>query len=266
MHKYKLFAALLAVLMLLCSGCNYKELDDNIQDNIQQIQREPDANITAGTGADASDGAKPVYIAPLSEDDIIYKGVGETFSAYRKYSAIAGGAEDIIERGKDGLSYTLKGITTYSTLSEADIKWENCLFSKDNSIAMNNSFILIDIEASYTAPTEGDKEIIADIEELSGVYLVGKKAQEETVIMEPLFVYFSDRPTKDNPRLDYQHEGNCYIIQDGETLTFQVGLICAQEYINDKNVFLGVNEIPGGIEAAGDTTRKLFVLFPEGNE
>ena len=28
MHKYKLFAALLAVLMLLCSGCNYKELDD----------------------------------------------------------------------------------------------------------------------------------------------------------------------------------------------------------------------------------------------
>ena len=85
----------------------------------------------------------------------------------------------------------------------------------------------------------------------------------------PMPVYFSMRPKEDDPLLDSRHQMFCYIIQDGETISFQVGLICAQDYIDDKNVFLEVNAVPSTnwlYEMTGDTARKLFVLFPEGEE
>lgn len=44
-------------------------------------------------------------------------------------------------------------------------------------------------------------------------------------------------------------------------------LICSRDYIDAKNVFLEVNELPSTNELykmTGDTARKLFVLFPEG--
>jgi len=43
-------------------------------------------------------------------------------------------------------------------------------------------------------------------------------------------------------------------------------VFCEQEYIDAKNVFLEVNEVPQpneGTHVTGDFTRKLFVLFPE---
>lgn len=85
--------------------------------------------------------------------------------------------------------------------------------------------------------------------------------------MFPTVAYFSLRPPKDDSVLDYQHNFFSYRIKDGEPVKFQIGLFCGQSYIDNKNVYLEVNASPSiKDKVTGDTTRKLFVLFPESEE
>lgn len=240
-----------ALALLVFSGCSYKELDEQMQDTIQQ-------KIDGGMDWDT------VEVPPQPEDQIEYKGAGESFSAYKKYTV---NGESEIEKGNEGLTYTLKGVTAYASMHDADVDLYGCMLADKEDFIRNNAFILIDIQASYTAPAEGETEIIADAGQLSGTCLEEKMTQQAAEGIRPMLVYFSMRPKEDDPKLDYQHQMFCYIIQDGESIDFQVGLFCAQEYIDDKNVFLEVNEVPSiDGEVTGDTTRKLFVLFPEGEE
>ena len=143
------------------------------------------------------------------------------------------------------------------------------MFADNDDFLKNNAFILIDMQASYTAPAEGEKQIIADAGELSGEALESKRTQQTADGLWPTLAYFSMRPKEDDPLLDWRHQMFCYLIQDGETIDFQVGLICAREYLDDNNVFLEVNGVPSTnalYQMTGDTARKLFVLFPEGED
>lgn len=252
--KIKRFAALICTIVILCGGCSYQKIDNQIQDIINGPTNEQDV----------------VEVPPLSEDQIEYKGIGETFSAYKKYAVDVGdGSPFENEKGNEGLTYTLKGVAAYTSIYDADVDMYGCMFADNDDLIKNNAFILIDIQASYTAPAEGEKQIIADAGELSGEALESKMTQQNADGLWPTLAYFSMRPKEDDPLLNYQHQMFCYIIQDGETISFQVGLICAQDYIDDKNVFLEVNAIPSTnwlYEMTGDTARKLFVLFPGGEE
>lgn len=245
-----------ALALLVFSGCSYKELDEHLQDTIQQIEGGEDQTY--------------VENPPMPEDQIMYKGIGETFSAYKKYAVDVGDGAGSYEneKGNEGLTYTLKGVTTYASIHDADVDMYGCMFADNDDFIKNNAFILIDIQASYTAPAEGEKQIIADAGELSGEALESKMAGQTTDGLWPTLAYFSMRPKEDDPLLNYQHQMFSYIIQDGETISFQVGLICAQDYVDSKNVFLEVNGVPSTnelYEMTGDTARKLFVLFPEGD-
>lgn len=253
-HLKWVWALSCALLLLAFSGCSYKELDEKLQDTIQQIEGVEDQSVKENP--------------PKQEDQTIYKGIGETFSAYKKYVVDfgeAGSTEN--EKGKDGLAYTLKGATAYASIHDANVDMYGCMFSDNDELLKDNAFILIDVQASYTAPAEGDQQIIADAGELSGTALESKMAGKTADGLWPMLVYFSMRPKEDDPLLDSRHQMFSYIIEDGETLDFQVGLICSRDYIDAKNVFLEVNELPSTNElykTSGDTARKLFVLFPEG--
>ena len=176
-HEHRLFTMLLVALTLLCSGCNYKELDDNVQDTIQQIQQDSGADSAVGGGMDASGGTAPVYIAPLPEDQIEYRGIGESFSAYKKYTVTIDGYDDIIEKGNEGLTYTLRGVTVYDSIYDAGVDMYGCMYNGD--FLDKNAFILINIQASYVAPENGAAEIIAFAHELSGAWLEDKITPEE---------------------------------------------------------------------------------------
>lgn len=247
-----------ALVLLIFSGCSYKELDEQIQGTIQQIEGVEDQSVQENP--------------PKPEDQTMYKGIGETFSAYKKYAIDFGAGEEVDplvnEKGNEGLTYTLKDVTAYASIHDADVDMYGCMFSENDDFIKNNAFILIDIQASYTAPEEGEKQIIADAGELSGTVLESKMTGQTPDGLWPMLVYFSMRPKEDDPLLDSRHQMFSYIIQDGETIDFQVGLICSQDYIDDQNVFLEVNEVPSTNELygmTGDTARKLFVLFPEGD-
>lgn len=243
--------------LLAFCGCSYRELDEQIQGTVQQV----------GGTEDQTYKENP----PMPEDQIEYKGIGETFSAYKKYTVNIDGFSSDNEKGNEGLTYTLKGATAYASIDDADVD-PYCVLMDSEILLKNNAFVLIDIQASYTVPEGGKEEIIASADELSGMALESKLTPQSEAaegLWPSQIMYFSLCPKEDDPILDPRHQACCYIIQDGESIDFQVGFLCAQEFIDDKNVFLEVNAVPSldeGYTATGDTTRKLFVLFPEGKE
>lgn len=138
---------------------------------------------------------------------------------------------------------------------------------EDRDFLENTPFVLVELEALYKAPDGAETEIVADANELSGTALDSQITQQMEEEMYPAIGFFSLRPDKDDPSLDYRHNFFSYRIKAGEPITFQVGLFCGQSYIDAKNVYLEVNVIPSiEEEITGDKTRKLFVLFPESEE
>lgn len=242
---------LLATIIIFCGGCSYQKIDDQIHSIID--------------GPNSSQ--MVVEVPPLPENQIEYKGIGESFSAYKKYTVTIDGIDDIIEKGNEGLTYTLKGVTVYDSIYDAGVDMYGCVYEGD--FLNKNAFILIDMQASYVAPEDGEAEIMAFANELSGAWLEDKMTLEQKTVAGsfPELSYFSLRPKEDDQKLDNQHDFFGYTIQNGESLDFQVGLLCAQEYIDTKNIFLEVNQTPSiEYKVTGDTTRKLFVLFSEGVE
>lgn len=262
--------ALAAGALLLCTGCSYKALDEQIQQTVHQaqqaVQQAADPEDDDGIDGYTDEGRPYVVVPPAPEDDMEIKGPGGSFSAYRVYTVHYDDPEfaDLpIERGTQGLTYTLKGVETFGSIYESGVDLYGCQI-EDQAILENMSFALVELEASYTAPAGSDAAIIADAGELSGVALQDRMTQQMEEEMYPAAAYFSLRPQEDDPDLDKGHDFFAYRIQEGEPVTFQLGLLCGPSYVEGGNVYLEVNEAPSlEQEMSGDTTRKLFALFPE---
>lgn len=268
--KSRPILALAAGALLLCTGCSYKALDEQIQQTVQQaqqaVQQAADPEDDDGIDGYTDEGRPYVVVPPAPEDDMEIKGPGGSFSAYRVYTVHYDDPEfeDLpIERGTQGLTYTLKGAEAFGSIYESGVDLYGCQI-EDQAILENMSFVLVELEASYTAPAGSDAAIIADAGELSGVALQDRMTQQMEEEMYPAAAYFSLRPQEDDPDLDKGHDFFAYRIQEGEPVTFQLGLLCGPSYVEGGNVYLEVNEAPSlEQEMSGDTTRKLFALFPE---
>lgn len=263
MKKTMIIPVLVAfVLLVAVSGCSYKELDEQIQSTIEQ-------QMDGGVDGYTSDGRAYVEVPPLPEDEIELSGTEQSFSAYRKYTVLSGeeGVEDLtVERGTQGLTYTLKDVQAFDSIYDSGVDMYGCQI-EDRDFLENTPFVLVELEALYKAPDGAETEIIADANELSGTALDSQITQQMEEEMYPAIGFFSLRPDKDDPSLDYRHNFFSYRIKAGDPITFQVGLFCGQSYIDAKNVYLEVNVIPSiEEEITGDKTRKLFVLFPESEE
>ena len=83
--------------------------------------------------------------------------------------------------------------------------------------------------------------------------------------MYPAAAYFSLRPQEDDPDLDKGHDFFAYRIQEGEPVTFQLGLFCGPSYVEGgkRPTWRSTRPPPWSRRMSGDTTRKLFALFPE---
>lgn len=251
-----------SVLLFTVSGCSYKELDEQLQGTVEE-------QMDGGVDGYTSDGRAYAEVPPPPEDNMETGGLEQSFSAYRQYTVLSGeeGVEDLtIEKGTQGLTYTLKGVQAFDSIYDAGVDMYGC--QMDNSSHLESTpFVLVELEASYTAPEGAGTEVIADANELSGTALDSQITQQMEKEMYPVVGFFSLRPEEDDPDLDYQHNFFSYRIKDGELVTFQIGLFCGQSYIDAKNVYLEVNAIPSiKEEVTGDTARKLFVLFPESEE
>ena len=71
-HWKRAWIPFCALALLVFSGCSYKDLDEHLQGAIQQV----------GGAGDQTTIENP----PMPEDQIEYKGIEGTFSAYKKYA------------------------------------------------------------------------------------------------------------------------------------------------------------------------------------
>lgn len=237
MLKQKLLALTMASLLILtASGCSYREIDDAIQKEMKE--NTPEGGIDGYT----SDGRAFNILEPIPKDSATYKGIGESFPAYAQYTDSEG---ELIETGIDGLEYTLNDVIVYDSITEAPITRDECMEVEEESLN-GNSFILVDMTAKYTAPEQGEDEVIATTTDLTAIYMDGKgndNFEERKSInnLPPYPIYFSAHPKKGDERLDYEHNYFSYIIKNGETLNFKLGILTGKEFIESKNIIIMVN-------------------------
>lgn len=192
------------------------------------------------------------------------KGTGESISGYKSFTIhYEDGTESDIERGVAGLTYTLEGVKVYDSIEDAGVDMYGC--TTDSADILARPFVLVELKADYTAPAGGELEVIADANDLTPLLLTDKLETGSEPAF-PALGYFSLRPKEGDAKLDSQHQAYCYIIKDGESVTFQLGVFCDRALIDAKNLYLEVNAVPAppdGGTVTGDTARRMFDLLGE---
>lgn len=201
---------------------------------------------------------------PAGDGAVETKGVGESISGYKSFTIhYEDGTESTIQRGVEGLTYTLEGVKVYDSITEAGVDMYGC--TVDSADILARPFVLVELKADYAAPAEGEEQVIADANDLTPLLRMDKlEAGSEPAF--PALGYFSLRPKEGDARLDSQHNAFCYVIKDGESLTFQLGIFCDRALIDGKNVYLEVNAVPAppeGGTVSGDTVKRMFDLLAE---
>lgn len=237
---------------LLLSGCSYKDVEDSVRGKILNDNVDEPQSLT-------------VPQANLSKIEMLK--IGDTMSDYYKLP-------DGSEAGIRGLTYTLNKVECFSSIYESGIDIKETEFdTASEDFFRDNGFILADITASYKAQDGGEKEVTASVElygscDYSKAPDLGEK--DESMKMEPYTIYFSEHPKEGDERLDSEGQYMCYIIKDGETLNFKLGLLAASEFIDGKNALLvrGSDSAVVTIDDKGNThtteqdmTGRIFDLF-----
>ena len=264
------FLICLCVLLIL-SGCSYSAFEDSLRGNLNEAQDRIEEMITPDSDENKQEteivnGVEVNVDKPEKEknEDIIFKSVGESFSGYELYKYSSTITEDI---GTKGLVYTLNSVRVYDSFYEAELG--DTAHLCDNPVELeNNRFILLDMKAEYTAPSEDKTEVIASVTDLEAKNIIGVKRndnnEERLKNMSPYVAYFSHAVTESGGELDPNHQKFSYIIKDGETFEFKIGIIAGKEFVDNKDVYLSVNYVPKeGTEYIDGYKYKYFILFPE---
>lgn len=248
-------AALFALTAALtaCSGSNGSALP-------QSTPPQPESG--AESAAPASE--VPPTPEPAAGEEPETKGVGESISGYKSFTIhYEDGTESAIQRGVEGLTYTLQGAKVYDSIASAGVDLYGCTVDSEDILA--RPFVLVELKAEYAAPAGAPEEVIADANDLTPLLLTDK-LEEGSQPNFPVLGYFSLRPKEGDAKLDSQHQAYCYIIRDGESLTLQLGIFCDQTLIDAKNLYLEVNAVPAPPDdgtVTGDTARRMFDLLGE---
>lgn len=236
---------------LIFTGCSYHDVDNKLQaiinkDNNGTIERESVEPVTHSFG----------------NTDILK--IGDTLPDFWTdlYHDVRGNEKEAMTGGINGLTWTFNSIEVFSSFYDADIEiseteWDT--FELADKILKDNAFVLIDITAAYKAPANNKKEIIASAGSLSAVYDETRLSRSFDDIKgssykhAPYFIYFSKHPTADDKNLDPSHQYDCFYIKDGEEFNFKLGLIAASEFIDSKNIFIGVGNMSYVDPETGET-------------
>ena len=120
--------------------------------------------------------AAPESAAPGSEADSApetsaageteIKGTGESISGYKSFTIhYEDDTESAIQRGVEGLTYTLEGVQVFDSIKDAGVDMYGCTVDSEDILGL--PFVLVELKADYTAPTGGEGEVIADANDLT---------------------------------------------------------------------------------------------------
>lgn len=255
--------AFLTASVLMLSGCAKDQTDQEKQSDFnQELQEIEESGKDDGYTAD---GRHYVTVEPEAPFEISYKGIGESYPTYRAFTVKDSADPMEMQVGDLGLTYTLEDVTVYESFTKAQEDAKLDEYCSDGYHG-DDPFILIGMTATYKAPSADKNTIITQLSgTVDGRFLENKPCPDSTNV--PALSYFSLRPKADDKELDKDHDFYSYRIQDGDSIYFQIGVTCGPEWIESKNVYLEVTSLPPvPDEIIGDTTRRMFVLLPEGAE
>ena len=188
--------------------------------------------------------------------DYTYIEKGDTVSDFFKYSfADEGLPDEYSMSGYDGLEYTFDDVKVYDSVSASPIKESECekITGKksDKTLYKENSFILIDMTATYNKPKSSNFDEIMFRMEFEGTYMIGDGFKEHDPdefaypYADPIMMYFSERPQKGDVNLDgntlnLEDDGNVCrkTLKSGDSIKFQIGVLAKKDLVDEKNVFL----------------------------
>lgn len=252
MKKIFMSFSLVTCILSMCS-CSYSDIDNAINNKINDIP-EADATIIDENGVERN-----VDNTPISYKGIQYVGIDETFSDYYSYTDEF---DELQESGIKGLTYTLKNVSVYDSINDSPINPDDCRYKNFgetfDEIIKYNSFVLVEMTATYEKNIKSDSDMIQPILEFSERYHIGdgfkefhpstendKLGKEEYTSIDPYIVYFSEQPIEGDKDIngnliDINKSGNWFRtpLKNGESIDFQLGIVCSKELINDKNLFL----------------------------
>ena len=251
MKKHFLIAATISS-MLCFFGCSYSKIDNALQ---EKIHEEPDSAITVD---DENSVVRDVDDTPINYEGIIYAGINDYISDYYCYTDQFGEKNEF---GIKGLTYTLNKVSVYDSINDCDITPEMCKYidfgDTFNDMTKHNSFIVVDMSVAYNKSSEGGDEIIQPIFEFDSIYHIGdpfkdfhpsteadEPGKENYISVEPRIVYFSEQPQSGDKdiygNIISEKSANWFrtALKDGESIEFEIGIICSPDLIENNNVFL----------------------------
>ncbi|MBE6731811.1 MAG: hypothetical protein E7564_09000 [Ruminococcaceae bacterium] len=288
----RIFAVLLVALFTL-SGCSYVKFEESLKTAIKETESEydpfegmealdaSDYNEILGTESNSqaeseTEADEEVSESSVSEpqkennDRIVYTRygtevvpmklieVGETCSNVTLWQDYEG---NVFHNGTPGVSFTLNSVEVYDNFYEAGV--DPYGLSSDNEYSLReNAFILLEFTAKYEGTENSKDRIMVYTGDIYAFYIQEKVNDYHRAggidSREPYITWFSDRPEKDDPELDYIHQGTSFMINKGEEFTFQLGVKAGHEYIKNKNVFIQMGYINPKVKGASWTAYEIF--------
>ena len=279
-QKYRVLCLLLVVLFLF-SGCSATAINDALK-NTAKENKDSVSQTVVGTYFESESNSENSISKTESKSDN-EKGTGESFEAAIDYVTEDG---EKVTVGKKGLSYTFNSYEIYENFFESgleftapmleyDFETEKYYLSEINeNCYKNNMFILVDMTATYHAPENGKEEIIANTyNDIIGWSNSKKKMPEGwldefialresgTLVTDVQVCYNSISPLpEDGLYPDHDHMFDLPL-KDGESKSFQIGIICWEKFVEYESVYLQINNFdPGALEGYDGM---YFAIFPE---
>ncbi len=276
------FLLLLAVVIVF-SGCSYKQFEDYITAKRDGLVTATDSegNIITDENED------PLYINPnmitpqIKADDIEYVAVGEEYNDWNYITNP--NALQYPVHGVEGMRYVVDRVDIYKTFEECGIEKDECYGILDHYLNNDDkddlNFVIVSLTCSYENPSDDASKNSVYPQFLWRPYYRWESDYEyyEPIPMNstnPERFYFSEHLVTE--RIDEIYDEkltsqNGYFwfegpINDGESLTIKLGIIVGDWFIEHKNLYLTVHGVSQPDEIGPQIYVDLLGRFDDASE
>ena len=292
----KRFLCFLLIILFSLSGCSSTQLHNTISEIVGEEEKVVHTMDQVGYGeiveeSDASRNGNDSETENAADSEpetdpevqiidgmtVIIRGCGESFDGYVIYDDKSGEKTTREVRGTEGIIYTLNSVTVYDNFYDSGVELNDSITEPDGSLNDYNtnlidksSFILAEMSATYTAPSGGENQVTvhtgSDFEVEYFEEFTSDKLIEDmfnNVYYYPNYKWFSigEQNQAERDKIQSTKGSHNFVISDGETVNFKIGVFAAKELVDTKNIYLCINWFPPYFFK--NYNHKYFALFPD---
>lgn len=256
-RKFIFSMLLLSLVALSLTACSYNEIEDDFTSYLENLTTNEEEKIEYTEDGRVIAPTKE----PVEESSKIFCGIDETINSYNSAEDLTGDPESY--NGIDGLEYTLNSVEVFSSLAETTIDISEMAHGTEE-LFENNAFILVELTAKYNSGN--DDSIITGLTEYLVAYYEKNSGNDDFElnketnpnIIEPMVIYCSEHLPVDDE--NYLKKYTMVTMNDGDEITFKLGIVVASEFIDTKNIYL---EVSPWYRDGVDSKHYFFKLFDD---